>query len=619
MMQKVIHNRSCAALLRLYKRLAQSLLIPLLLICCLSTPAKSFAATITPIPADQAFQLTATAKDYQTVLITWKVQPGYYLYRDRFHFSPTPPSDAEIGQPLLPEGTIKTTPGIGSYSVYFKNTTITLPIAKSTGGHISLKVCYQGCSASGFCYPPMTKLVTVNLSGNYMVPIKGVNLDVIGKPRQIQGQPQDKISELLQGQSTLTLLLAFFGFGLLVAFTPCILPMVPILSGIILGHKKMTHLHAFLLSLSYVLGMAITYALAGMIFGYLGGSIQTIMQQPWIIFLFSLIFVGLALSLFGFYHLQLPEKVRDKFAHLSEHQKHGTYAGVFLMGCFSTLILSPCVTPPLVAVLGYISQTGNASWGGLALFVMGLGMGTPLLIIGASSTKLLPKAGPWMNTIERFMGVLLLAVAIYMISRIIEPLYTAMMWIALMLGYSIYLGAFSTATDRLTKICKTCGIILFIYALAFTIGTIAGSHNPWNPLAITQKTKPNTEIFQPVKTFSDVFNEMDKPGNKGKPVLLDFYADWCVACKVMDAEVFSNPTVQAKLKGYLLLRADVTANDDDDKTLEQRFEVIAPPTLIIFNHDHTEVRSAKIVGEMTTKAFLKHLDKFKPLIENATP
>ena len=566
-----------------------------------------------PLPIDQAFQFAATAKDYQTALLMWKIAPGYYIYRERIKVVPTAQSRAAIGQPLFPRGIKKSFPSIGSFDVYQNHVAIPIPIIQSNQQAITLNVTYQGCANSGYCYPPATKQVTINLTGQYGIPISGKTLTTdITRRNQVNALlKQDRAARLLAQHNLWAILLGFFGFGLLISFTPCVLPMIPILSSIILGHKKMTHWHAFCLSLSYVFGMAITYAAAGVLFGFLGSTVQSIMQQPWLIASIAILFSAMALSLFGLYNIQIPEKIRSKFAHLSEHQKHGTYAGVFLMGVFSTLVLSPCVTPPLVGVLSYISQTGNAALGGGALFIMGIGMGIPLLIIGATSAKWLPKTGAWMNTVKNIMGILLLAVAILMMSRIIPEVITMLLWAALSIGTGIYLDALSSVKTSWQTVKKGIGLLFFIYGIILIIGAAMGYTDPLNPLPLNQQNVRIQHDFTPIKTVADVYRELAKPQNRAKPALLDFYADWCISCKVIDNTVFTNPTVQKALANYILLRANITANDKQDKALMQHFKVVAPPTILLFNDAHQELKSSRIVGEISVANFIKQLNNAK--------
>ncbi len=570
-----------------------------------------------PIPADQAFQFTATAKDYQTIVGMWKIKPGFYLYRDRIHFSPANPQKDELGQPLFPITTvIKDYPGIGKLPVYSGNLQIAVPIINSTAKTIVVKVHYQGCSEQGYCYPPQTKIVPINLAGNYMVPVEPIDVDLppITTTSTTKAQPsqQGKIVELLQNHNLFTILIGFFVFGLLLSLTPCVLPMIPILSGIIIGKgHKVTHTHAFIISCAYVLGMAITYAIAGIIFGFIGHSVQAVFQQPWIIIVFSLIFVAMALSLFGLYNIQLPQALQNKLTKMSNHQKHGSYVGAAIMGCLSTLILSPCVTPPLVGALAYISQSGNAVLGGTALFVMAIGMGVPLLIIGAFSAKLLPKAGPWMDGIKYVLGVLMLAVAIWMISRILPGPVTMALWAILALGVAIVLGTFKTSTNIWQKLRKTLGIVLFIYGIVLIIAAFMGNSNPLDPLNLPtthgKQAQQTGLTFIPVKTLTEAQQQLQSARSEHQPVMLDFYADWCIACKEMDHYTFNNPQVKKQLRPFRLLRANVTKDNFQARELQKHFQVVAPPTILFFGPDGKEIADSRIVGEMSATAFLKHL------------
>lgn len=572
-----------------------------------------------PIPAEQAFQFSATAKDYQTIIGIWDIKPGYYLYRDRIHFFPLNPQHDRLGQPLWPPADAeKNYPDFGPLAVYTGHLEIPVPILGNGNNTILIKVHYQGCSEAGFCYPPVTKTVQINLAGNYLQPTLPVTIDVapnLDTPRNIQilttAPTQNKISQLLTQHNIVAILIGFFIFGLLLSLTPCVLPMIPILSSIIVGQSQVKHPRAFGLSCAYVLGMAITYAIAGIIFGYLGGTVQAAFQKPWIIVLFSIIFILMALSLFGFFTLQLPKKLQNALYLVSNRQRSGTYIGAAVMGCLATLILSPCVTPPLVGVLSYISQSGNAALGGVSLFVMGIGMGVPLLIIGAFSAKLLPNAGPWMNKIKNFLGVLMLAIAIWMLARILPGLVTMILWAIFVIGVGISIGALTTAKTVGAVIKKIIGLLLFIYGIVLIIGAISGSTDPWRPLNLLthQGSNPThaTLHFITVKTVDDVKQQLQLAKSQHQAVMLDFYADWCISCKQMDQFTFSNHQVQQALSKFRLLRADVTANDSEDQSLMRAFQVVAPPTLLFFNTQGEEVAPARIVGEMSATQLLKHL------------
>ena len=445
-------------------------IVAILLLTFFSLGSLAHTRARQPLSINQAFRFTATAKDYQTAILQWHVAPGYYLYRDRFKIRAIKPGTMRLAQPILPFGSIeKSFPPLGKFTVYDKSIYIIQPIMNSNKESITLQVSYQGCSKSGYCYPPTSKVVTVNLSDHYMVPVHGTAMDVPPPPEKSHTlattvNPQTKIAQMLSTKNWWGIALGFFVFGVLISFTPCVLPMIPILSSIIVGQGKISHKRSFMLSLLYVLGMAITYAIAGVLFGFIGGSIQADFQQPWLISIFVVIFIAMALSLFGLYDLQLPESWRSKLAIISNHQKRGTIIGVILMGIFSTLILSPCVTPPLVGVLAYISQSGDAAIGGIALFIMGIGMGLPLLLIGAFGPKLIPHTGMWMVAVKNFMGVLMLAVAIWMLSRLIPDVVTMLLWGALVIGCGAALGALSSAVGHWKHVRKAVGLLLFIYA-----------------------------------------------------------------------------------------------------------------------------------------------------------
>lgn len=502
--------------------------------------ASLLACAVQPLTIDQAFSFSATAKDIQTIVLQWQIAPGYYLYRDHFDIHTINPHDTMLAKPILPNNyTTKIIPTLGQFAVYKHNITIIQPIIRSSESTVSLFVHYQGCSEQGFCYPPVSRIVTMSLTDNKAITIPSNPL------LSVTTTPKNALEQLLSSHMLIKMIATFFALGVLISLTPCVLPMLPILSSIIVGQKNPSRGYSFVLSLSYVLGMALTYAIAGIISVLVGINLQTSFQQPWLIIVVALIFVAMALSLFDVYQLQLPLSWRTHLARASDHQKHGSLIGTFFVGVFSTLILSPCVTPALVAALTYISQTKQLMSGGLALFCMGLGQGLPLLLIGIFGTHCLPKAGKWMTVIKKCMGIIMLVLAAWMISRLLP----------------------TTVMHRNTQ------------QLSF----------------IT------------VKNPEELYHQLNTPAARNKPVLLDFYANWCVACKEMDMFTFSNLQVQTALKNVIKLRADVTHNDADDQALEHQFGVVAPPTVLFFDSNHHEIHNARIVGNASPNVFLNYL------------
>lgn len=546
-----------------------------------------------PLPIDQAFTFTATAKDYQTAILQWKIADGYYLYRDHFSIRAINSNDMTLAQPILPPNYVeKIIPTLGQFAVYKQSMYIIQPIFNSTHKSITLEVHYQGCSLQGFCYPPVSKHVCINLANDYLIPSQPFE-----PTYQVTSTSQNKIQQLLSSHNTWEIVLSFFILGVLISLTPCVLPMIPILSSIIVGQEKKSQRRSFMLSLSYVLGMALTYAIAGVITVLIGINLQTTFQQPWLIIVFALIFVAMALSLFDLYQLQLPLAWRTTLARVTDHQKHGSLLGTALIGILSTLILSPCVTPPLIVALTYISQSKEIMTGGLALFMMGLGQGLPLLFIGVFGATLLPKAGKWMILIKNMMGLMMLAVAIWMLSRILPSTIILLLWALLIMGCSLFFGTFSTSINLHQHINKAIGLVLFVAGIVLATHTL---------LVKKFDTTPSSH-FIPVKNSQDLYKKLNASNALNKPVLLDFYANWCVSCKEMDIFTFDNPQVQAALKNTVLLRADVTRNDTNDQALERQFGVIAPPTIIFFDKNHREIPEAQIVGNMSAAAFLNRL------------
>lgn len=564
-------------------------------------------SAVQPLPPDKAFIFSVSTSDSQ-IIAHWQMPPGYYLYRDRFQFKVANPQQTQLGQPIFPTGIKKSDKELGDYEVYKDAVDIPIPIISTSTKKINLIVTYQGCSESGFCYPPTTKTVSIDLAAKQIATqTTPTTASQAIAPTQPIVSEQTKATQLLLRHNLFAIFFGFLGFGLLLAFTPCILPMIPILSGILLGHgHHISTGKAFRLSLVYVLSMSFTYAIAGILVGYLGGSLQTIFQKPIFIILFSLIFVLMALSLFDLYHIHLSKSFEHHIAKITGHQKKGTYIGVAVIGCLGTLIVSPCVTPPLIGALSYIGQSGDAFVGGIALFATGLGMGIPLLLIGTSGRKFLPKAGPWMNIAKYILGILLLAMAILMLSRILPGSVILALWGALLIGSAIFMGAFTNSTKtNWGKLWRITGIVLLIYGVILIIGAALGNSDPFKPFSKTATTEKLP--FHRVQTTQDLTKALAFAQTQNKPVLLDFYADWCLSCKIMDRETFPNPQVKAALANFILLRADVTANDANAKALLQQYGVIAPPTILFFTPTGKELQNLRIVGEISAPKLLNYL------------
>jgi thiol:disulfide interchange protein DsbD len=569
-------------------------------------------AAFEPLPANQAFNFTTTvAKDNHSLVTAWQIAPNYHLYRERFSFNLLTPASAQLGTITLPPGVMKKDDILGAYQAYESNMVINVPLRAIKPGLITLAIAYQGCADAGFCYPPVTRQITIASNGSTLTLLA---------PGQITASKlagamseQDQVTHLLAGKNWWWILGGFLGFGLLLAFTPCVLPMIPILSSIIIGQgKSITVRRAFSLSLTYVLAMAFTYAGAGIVASLAGSYVQAFLQNAWVIGFFSLIFALLALSLFGLYELRLPHRLHHYLMTLNHKQNGGKYAGVAIMGCLATLIVSPCVTAPLIGALSYIAETGDAFLGGSALFAMGVGMGIPLLIIGTLGGEFLPKAGHWMQTIKIIFGILLLASAILLLSRILSPHLIMGLWAALFIISAIYMGALTAKlTKKINRLLQGLSLMMLVYGVLLLIGAALGNTDPLQPLASKNMTaatsSSSAQTFQTIKNLATLQQALATAKAQGKPVIVDFYADWCISCKAMERNVFNNPAVQKKLNSYLLLRADVTANDEDARALEQYFGVVAPPTVLFFTPAGEEIAAARLVGEVNAQDFLKSL------------
>jgi len=553
------------------------------------------------LPPDQAFRFDALADGTDRVRLNWEIADGYYLYRARIKVV-TPDSNAQLGSVQFPTGQFKSDEYFGKQEVYHHELVATVPVVRARGGalELPLQVTYQGCAEAGLCYPPITKTVTVRLAA-------GTTASPSGSPGSgdaAGGQSEQSwFAAQIRSGSLLVMLGSFYLAGLLLSLTPCVLPMVPILSGIIAGAgSNITTARAFALSVTYVLGMALTYTAAGIVAAAAGRQVQAVFEQWWVIALFAGLFLVLGASMLGLFTLQMPVAVQTRLAGISNRQSAGTFGGVAIMGALSALIVTTCVAPALVGALLVISQTGQIARGGAALFVMSLGMGTPLLLIGSSAGKLLPKAGPWMDLIKKLFGVVMLAVAAWMLARIVPARVALILWAvpALLLAYLLW--SRTLGRSALSWVLRATGVVAGLYGLTLATGSALGGTDPLAPIPALAANN-HVLAFRSIKSLADLDRELAQAHAQGKSVLVDFSADWCTSCKEMERYTFTDPQVQAALSNTVLLRADVTENDAEDQALLRHFGIFGPPTIAFYGSDGQERSALRVVGYMKADAF----------------
>jgi thiol:disulfide interchange protein DsbD len=561
-----------------------------------------------PLPPEKAYRLSAQALDAKTVEVRFDIVEGYYLYKEKFKFLADPTS-VSFGKPMLPPGKMKDDENFGKVETYRHELVFKLPVTAPPGvAKFKFTVSSQGCADIGICYPPTPQTVDIDLAQAPASAGPGAGT------ASGTGDETSRLAGMLKHASLWLSLVSFFGFGLLLALTPCCFPMIPILSGIIVGQgHTISKGRALVLSLVYVFAMAATYALAGVAAGLSGNMLSAAFQNPWVLGSFAGVFVVLSLSMFGFFELQMPGFVQSRLSETANHQKGGSLAGVAAMGLLSALIVGPCVAAPLAGALLYIAKSRDALLGGAALFAMGLGMGLPLVLVGVFTRGLLPHAGPWMEAVKKFFGVLLLGVAIWLVSPVIPAVAHMLAWAALLIFSAIYLHALDPLPPHSGgwhRFWKGVGVLALLVGASLVLGVLAGSRDPLQPLAILRGASaatPQSELkFEPVASVAELDTRVKAAG---KPVMLDFYADWCVSCKEMDRFTFSDPAVWARLKGVLLLRADVTANSDADKALLKRFDLFGPPGIIFYDKMGAEQRTSRQVGYQAPNEFLATLDR----------
>jgi thioredoxin:protein disulfide reductase len=586
---------------------------------------------------DDAFRFSALPDGPDKIRLIWGITDGYYLYRARIKVS-SDGASAQLGQLALPTGETKIDDYFGKQEVYHHDIVGSLPVSRSGGGslEVPLKVTYQGCAMAGLCYPPITKMVNVTLppagsattlqssSGSGALASAGAGsaagpatapsaADAAASSSYVS--EQSWLFTLLSEGNLILVLATFFVIGLGLSVTPCVLPMIPILSGIIVGQgDKVTVRRGFSLAFTYVQGMALTYAAAGAAFVLVFKQApQAFFQQPWIIALFVALFVALAMSMFGFYTLQMPSAIQTRLTDISNQQKSGTYAGTFVMGALSALVVTACVAPALIAALSVISQTGKVARGAAALYATGLGMGVPLLIVGASAGSLLPRVGPWMDTVKSLFGVLFLALAIYFLEPLLPASFGMLLWsaLAVIAGFWIFAlrgrdGAPAPAAIR------AFGLLALVYGIILLIGVAAGGNDPLQPLSTLRASNgggaqtvaaESALPFDTIKSLDDLNKRVAAASAAGRPVMLDFYADWCTSCKEMERYTFSDKNVQAALANAVLLHADVTKNDATDQELLRHFGIFGPPTIAFYGSDGEERQNFRVVGYMKATEF----------------
>ena len=580
-------------------------------------PANDTASSEFP-PVDDVFIPEVFAVDGNTVDVGFRVVQGFYLYKDKIAVRSLSDS-AAAGRLDLPKGKMKVDEYFGEMEVYPEDVLARLTIARATpeAMDLELELKYQGCAEGGLCYMPQTRVLTVSLPEASAVS----DLSALAASDAPVSE-QARLANIITGSSIWVAAGLFFLAGLGLAFTPCVLPMVPILSGIIAGEgDDVTPMRGFTLALSYVMGMALVYTGAGIAAAAAGMQLQATFNQPWILILFSALFVVLALGMFGAYDLQMPSSVQSKLADVSGNQKSGTMIGAFVMGALSALIVTACVAPALIAALTVMAQTGDMLRSGSALFAMSLGMGAPLLLVGAAQGKLLPKAGAWMVAVKNAFGFMMLGLAIWMLSRILPGNVTMLLWAVLIFMTGVFMGGLTTLSSdsaMAQKLGKGFGFLAIIYGVILLLGALAGGSNPLKPLASISLGGGSPSMvaeeqhalpFQRVKTVDDLDRELAAAASAGKTAFLDFYADWCVSCKEMEAYTFTDEAVQATLSNTVWLQADVTDNDEADQALLNRFGVFGPPTIIFFGKDGQQRRGYEVVGYMEAGDFVEHLQK----------
>ncbi len=566
------------------------------------------------LPAEEAFVMNARFDAANELTVSWQIEPGYYLYRDKLGFEAE--GEIGLGEPQLPEGTPHNDLNFGDVTVFYDYVEAVIPFSRASPEEIpvTIRASYQGCREGSVCYPPDTRTMSISVP-----PSSDFEMSGTGSGAGERVSEQDQLAARILNGSWWLVLGTFYALGLGLAFTPCVLPMVPILSGIIAGQGTVSAGRGFALSASYVLGMAVTYTAAGALAAMAGEQVQAIFQKPWIIGLFAGLFVALGLAMVGVFNLQMPAGLQTRLSSLANRQTAGTFAGTAAIGALSALIVTACVAPPLVATLAVIGQSGDVVRGASALFVLSLGMGSPLLLVGASAGRLLPKAGPWMNAVKAAFGVMMFGLAIWMLERVLPGTLTLTLWALLVFLTGVFLGAFEplpASPGPQRRLAKGLGVLACLYGALMLIGATLGGENPLRPLPrgaalgaglMGAQQQEEALDFRAIESVAALDAALSEARAAGQPVMVDFTADWCVSCQEMEEYTFPDADVVAALEPFMLLRADVTANDADDKALLNYFNSFGPPTIAFFDRGGTEHEGYKLVGYVPADDFAAHV------------